>query len=101
MDEKLFELKIMETITDSSYELTRVIFEAFSLVAFKKSLNEFVGLPEEEKIKLLDNKIECGKVYEILSKFLTETLNKKIETESAINAYNTEKGEKNGTKQSS
>ena len=99
MDEKFLELKFMEAITEANYHLVRSILGSFVELATTKKLEEFQELSEEEQVKLLDGNIQIGKVFQLLSIILTQTLNKKIEVDSASKAYITEtKGGKNGSK---
>ena len=103
MDEKFIELKFMEAITEANYHLVRSILGSYMEVATSKKLEDFQALSEEEQIKILDKDVKVGKVFQMLSLILTQTLNKKIETDSAIKAYTTEsmgkeKGKENGTK---
>lgn len=98
MDDELLGLKLRQLTTEGDYELVKTILDTFVFVATKKHLTDFVDLPQEEQIKLLDGKIEIGKVYGILSTYLTSILNQRIQAESALNAYETEhKGGNNGT----
>ena len=99
MDEKFLELKFMEAITEANYHLARSILGSFIELATSKKMEEFQELSEEEQVKLLDGNIQIGKVFQMLSLILTQTLNKKIEVDSASKAYVTEtKGNKNGSK---
>lgn len=99
MDEKFLELKFMEAITEANYHLVRGILDGFIELATSKKMEEFQELSEEEKIKLLDENVKIGKVFQMLSLILTQTLNKKIEVDSASKAYIAEtKGNKNGSK---
>lgn len=99
MDEKFLELKFMEAITEANYHLVRGILGSFIELSTSKKMEEFQELSEEEKIKLLDENVKIGKVFQMLSLILTQTLNKKIEVDSAFKAYITEtKGNKNGSK---
>lgn len=99
MDEKFLELKFMEAITEANYHLVRSILGSFVELATSKKMEEFQGLSEEEQVKILDGNVQIGKVFQMLSLILTQTLNKKIEVDSASKAYVTEtKGNKNGNK---
>lgn len=99
MDEKFLELKFMEAITEANYHLVKGILGSFIDLATSKKMEEFQELSEEEQIKLLDGNVQIGKVFQMLSLILTQTLNKKIEVDSASKAYVTEtKGKKNGSK---
>lgn len=99
MDEKFLELKFMEAITEANYHLVRSILGSFIELATSKKMEEFQELSEEEQTKLLDGNIQIGKVFQMLSLILTQTLNKKIEVDSASKAYITEtKGKKDGSK---
>lgn len=99
MDDKFLELKMMETILEANYTLVRNILETFMAILTGKPTADFLELSEEEQMKILDGNITAGKVYEMLSRYLTSTLNKKIETDSAIKAYITEKKDnKDGNK---
>ena len=99
MDEKFLELKFMEAITEANYHLVRTILDSFVELATAKTKDEFLKLSEEEQTKLLDGNIQIGKVFQMLSLILTQTLNKKIEVDSASKAYATEtEGNKDGNK---
>lgn len=99
MDEKFLELKFMEAITEANYHLVRSILGSFIELSTSKKMEEFQELSEEEQTKLLDGNVQIGKVFQMLSLILTQTLNKKIEVDSASKAYVTEKeGKKNGSK---
>lgn len=99
MDEKFLEFKFMEAITEANYHLVRSILGSFIELATSKKMEEFQALSEEEQVKLLDGNVQIGKVFQMLSLILTQTLNKKIEVDSASKAYMTEtKGNKNGSK---
>ena len=99
MDEKFLELKFMEAITEANYHLVRSILGSFVELATSKKMEEFQELSEGEQVKLLDGNVQIGKVFQMLSLILTQTLNKKIEVDSASKAYLTEtKGKKDGSK---
>lgn len=99
MDDKFLELKMMETILEANYTLVRNILETFMAILTGKPTADFLELSEKEQMKILDGNITAGKVYEMLSRYLTSTLNKKIETDSALKAYTTEKKDsKDGSK---
>ena len=98
MDDELLELKLRQLTTEGDYELVKTILDTVVYAGLKKHLSDFIDLPQEEQIKLLDRKIEIGKVYEILSAYLTSIFNQRIQAESALLAYETEhKGGNNGT----
>lgn len=99
MDEKYLELKFMEAITEANYHLVRTMLANYIELATKKKYEEFNELSEDEQVKLLEENVQVGKVFEMLSYFLTQTLNKKIEVDSASKAYLTEtQGKKDGNK---
>lgn len=95
MDEELLELHLQQAIADVTYQVEMTIIDTFSQMALGKTNAELVELPNEEQIKLLDKEVKVGKVYELLSTFLTKALNNKIKIDSALKATETE-GKKNG-----
>lgn len=98
MDDKLLELKLTETIVEAIYMSSRDTLETFVKTVAGISVDDFIHLSEEEQLKILDKEVKVGTVYEMLSKYITTALNNKIKVDSALRAYETEKGKKDGTK---
>ena len=98
MDERFLELKFKETVFSGNYDLVKTMLDSFMTMLTGKPTADFLDMKESEQIQILDKKIMAGKVYELFSSYITAILNRKIETESALKALQTElDGEKNGS----